>query len=325
MVELHAADGERTATLRAWTILCRIEKLADLPFVLMQRPAAVVSREMIERRTHCLHAAKVPPQLRKALLLGMYFLGDGRSVTLQQTLSGTGIANATPVGYARALYNSGGVQIRFRSRRFGSAGNNWKIALVDIGASIVVPSTSVSLLPDGVTTQVVLRRNAGGIQATAQEVCDAINNYRPNAPLPIVADVVVAGTVPAALAATNLSGGVEPASNGNLYRFVPAANISGGLFFFEQGKTWEIQSIEGAFDGAATPLSVEVRVCNVTEGLDLRSSESVVVFATSLTTAPLHFSITDVKMPLQPGQALAVYVNAQGLIRCTARPQSPWS
>lgn len=254
----------------------------------------------------------------------MYFLGDGRSVTLQQTLSGTGVANASPIGYARALYNVAGVQIRFRSRRFGASGNNWKISLVDVGAGIVVPVTTVTLLPDGVTTQVTLRRNAGAIQATAQEVCDAINAYKPWAPLPLVADVVAAGTLTTGLVATSLTGGLDPTSNGSLYRFVPPANTSGGLFYFEQGKSWIIESIEGAFDGAATPLSVEVRVCNVLESLDLRPSESVVAFATSLAAAPIHFSITDVQIPLQPGQAIGVYVNGQGVVRCTGRAESGW-
>jgi len=256
----------------------------------------------------------------------MYYLENGSSVAIQHVLTGSGTANGSPLGYARLLYSVGGVQIRFRARRFGLAGNDLKVALVDVGAGLIIPSTSVKLLADGVTTQVILRRNGGGITATAQEVCDAINNYLPHKPLPVLADIVAAGTLTAGLAATNLTGGLDPLSaKGGLYRFAPAANVNGGLFFFEQSRPWYVETIEGAFDGAATPLSIEVRVTNVTEALDARSGESVVNFAASLTTAPLHFSLTDLRLPLLPNQAIIVTVNAAGVVRCTARPSSGWS
>lgn len=244
----------------------------------------------------------------------MLDLGLGSTVCLQHKLSGTGVFNGSTLGYAKYTYSSGGASFVVRSRALGTEGNAYSIQLVNVGTGREVTTTTAKL--EGVVLKVYLKRTTSAITATATEVVNAINALPSGNKF--IAALVTAATIPAALAATPLTGGLDATGTAGLYKFTPAANTAGGLFYFDQKTPWFIRGFAGSFSGVITPT---VSIVNVDDGLNVVSGESIVVYSQSLAGSPYDFTYASIELPLLPGQALLVSAAAQGVVRVYARPE----
>lgn len=109
--------------------------------------------------------------------MSRFNFADAGVYCLQQTVSGTGVFNGTPVGYASYSYSSGGVAFKLRNPYLGTDGNAIKVQLVAPTGD--APATQVAYDYALRTLRVMLRGTASAITATAQEVVDAINNMDP--------------------------------------------------------------------------------------------------------------------------------------------------
>jgi hypothetical protein len=248
----------------------------------------------------------------------MILFDTGSTICLQQTVSGTGVYDGTQVGYARLTYSNGGVVFTVRATQVGTAGNALKLALV-------APTDSTQTVAgfDGTTVTVFLKRTAGVISATAAEVVAAVNalfSSKPSSDLKMTAAVGTAGTIPAVLAATSLAGGIDPTVvNPALLKFAQATNSNGGMFYFEQTRAWVISSVTARFSAAGLP--IKIAIVNIDNALNPVTNEEVAVWEP--TTTDNYAALEDMKTPVMPGQALTITATAQGMVRVTARAESP--
>lgn len=245
----------------------------------------------------------------------MYPIQNGLSFLVQQSVTGTGAFNGSEYGRALGRFpyaasaGSNNV-VRISARLYGLDGNAYQLQLLDLGAGINNPATTVS--EQGSKIIVTLRRSSsGGILATAQEVADAINRAR----LGVGAWYEGSGNgVVAAQAATvinNVRSGVNSTQRGpNVEQYIWSlpVNDDGGFFYFEQEQPVLVHQFEAKFDiPSGGPHTVTVSRVNLTPNLEPIAGESIPVFVwDQLTATRPDISFSDVGIILHPLQALTV-------------------
>lgn len=210
--------------------------------------------------------------------------------------------------------------LRFLAPEIGADGNGMKVEL--IGPHAGRPqSTRAQWDPSARKLSVWLGTNVTGtITATANEVAAAVNAVKD--PLsghraPIGASVVTngAGTVDP-LAATNLAGGVDPTHRAGMY-LLDAGSGNVGLFVF--GRTpgpFLIRSVEGQYSGVVATTKVTLEKLNLDDGYNPIESSATVIASWEVTPTAPEASLSDLKFPLMPFQALRVKANGLvGVVR----------
>lgn len=245
-----------------------------------------------------------------------YVFADAGVYCIQHTVSGTGVFDGTPVGYASYTYSAGGVSFKVRSPYLGTDANGVKLQLVAPVSNM--PATMVEYDQAMRVLRVRLKGTATAITATASEVVDAINNMlRPVLYAGLISDGVVGALSPA-----SLSGGLDPdlsASRG-FPKFALAANANAGLFYFDQTRPWKVHAVGGQLSANQNPVTIEIvnvdRSLAVQPGRVLLSSQSVNNTNHDIIGSRLDF-------PLMPGQALLVNCGPhQGTVFVWAAPIS---
>ncbi len=228
------------------------------------------------------------------------------AVSMQQTIDSPGEYDGSHVGRATADLGSGGALVRIRAREFGSDGNSISIEFYDAGAPNIVLTTTVQIVSLNVI-KVNLRRSAGAILATADEVADAINNFRvtlnPSQKLPIVAHPDGTSVV-TAIAATLLSGGLDPEIVAPMVKFTTTDN--GGLFYFDQTEPLVILQMECNFTGMAGPTVVSFQMANLDPGLEVIPAETAELFNGTVDVGTPYISFVDSKIIFLPRQAFLI-------------------
>jgi hypothetical protein len=227
-------------------------------------------------------------------------------VSMQQLLTGPGTYNGSYVGRASLDVGGGGALVRYRARAYGLDGNSVTVEQFDSGAPNVVPVTTVQLLSAN-SVRVILRRSAGAILATADEVANAINNFRnssnPTQQLPVVAHA--GGTsVVAAAAATPLAGGADPTIVAPQLKFTTAG--AGGLFYFDQTDPLVIRQMECQFVGMVGAVNVSFQIANLDAGLEPIAAETATIFSGAVNVGQPFVSFADASFLLLPRQAFLV-------------------
>lgn len=227
---------------------------------------------------------------------------EGSTFCLQHTVSGTGRFTGVPLGYATYKYSSGGIQFDVRADNVGTYGNEQKIEL--IAATGVTPNTTARYSAQRKTTTVLLARSSGSITATAAQVCDAINALRDSGAGVLQAGVRAAGTIPAALAAQSLAGGLDPdVTAGRAYPKLTAADTPAGLFYFDQRRAWRILSVGGEVSGDSTVAGV---IVPINRALIPDATPTSPLFSSALSGSPRRLTSANIDVPLMPGQALSI-------------------
>lgn len=250
----------------------------------------------------------------------MYPLSLGELFTIQQRVTGATF-DGTDRGRASALLPafSGGTQLRVRSRLYGSASNAYQVELVDRGAGQNVAETTAFL--ESTVAKVVLRRTAlGGIQATPQEVVDAINRVQ-EAAFPVRAELVGSGSALAgAIAPTALTGGADPTRVGcrGLLFDTEYVGVSAGFFHFEHDQPVLIRKVECEFVSPPTA-DVYFYTVNLTPAYSEVAGQRCETWVEPISSAEPGRGLADVNIVLLPEQALVCAFAASGLVRVTAR------
>lgn len=248
----------------------------------------------------------------------MYPVTTGVTFAVEATVSGTGgFDGATERGRASVTIpgpiSSGNVIVR--AKRYGVLANAYTIQFVDPGAGQTNPVTTVSQI--GTAIFVRLRRNSGGILATADEVARAINAFG-DYTFPISADAVSSSpTVVQAVATTPLAGGLDPFSidlAGRIF-YSKFTNQNVGVFYFENTfDAVQIRKVQCNFVvGGACKLKIETVA--MTPGLGLDTTRKGPVLEADISPSTPDFGITDIRDPLLPYQAL--------LVRCLDGSSNP--
>ena len=245
----------------------------------------------------------------------MYPIQNGLSFLVQQSVTGAGAFDGSEYGRALGRFPLAAAPgannvVRISARLYGLDGNNYQLQMLDLGAGINNPATTVS--EQGSKIVVTLRRSAGGgILATAQEVADAINRAR----LGVGAWYEGSGNgVVAAQAATainNVRVGVNSTQRGpNVEQYIWSlpTGTNGGFFYFEQDHPVLVHQFEAAFNiPSGGPHTVTVSRVNLTPNLEPIAGESIPVFVwNQLTPLRPDISFSDVGILLHPLQALTV-------------------
>lgn len=237
--------------------------------------------------------------------MARFNFADAGVYCIQQTVSGTGEFNGTRFGYAVYRYSSGGVVFDVRCPYLGTDGNGIKFQLIAPTSDCLV---TFAVYDKALRTlRVHLKGSAAGITATAAEVVAAINGMeRPV----LFAGVVTPGTIPAALAPTNLSGGVDPdiSASYSLPKFTVPTNGDGGLITFDQTRPWKILSVGGEFAAAGT---YQVEIVNVDKALNVIPGLSINLMEQTDSTAPYQLRSSRLDIPIMPGQAVLVKSDGQ--------------
>lgn len=229
---------------------------------------------------------------------------------MQQIVGAPGAYDGSYVGRASVTFGAGASLVRCRARRYGTDGNNLTVQLYDAGAPNVVAATTATLVSAN-AVRVSLRRNAGALLATADEVAAAINGFRnsnnPAQQLPVVCHSGGAGVV-AAAAATALTGGLDPQLVAPLVKFTTTAN--GGLFYFDQTEPLVVRQMLGKFAGMGGPVDIAVQVANLDGGLDSISAETATIFTGNVDVTQPYVSFADASFLLLPYQAVLIVPTA---------------
>lgn len=227
--------------------------------------------------------------------------------TVQQAISGAGaVFDGAEVGRASRTFGTGAAQIVFRSRVPGASSNAYTVALVDPGGT---NSSNVFLWTTSTSLRIVLRRNAGGILATAQEVADLVNaqeNGKFYATAGGADPLVAAG-------AASLAGGIDPVVEQGTYRYAAASTAHGGLFVFGHDVAIDVIHVSGRFTlGGATALKLQV--VSLSKNLAPIEAEAFTFHSASLDTTEPSFHVNP-GLTLPPGAAIRVSIAAPGLAR----------
>lgn len=240
--------------------------------------------------------------------MALYSFADAGVYCLQQTISGAGVFDGTPVGYASYTYSAGGASFKVRYPFLGAQGNGFSLQLVVPTGT--APTTRAVLDASTRTLRVMLAGAAGVATATASDVVAAINALE----RPVLFAALVSEGVVDALPPTALAGGLDPdlsASRG-FPKLVPASGVNGGLFLFDQTRPWKLLGVGGQLSGNRNPVTIEVvnvdKALQVLPGRVLLSSQNVNDSGHRITGSRLDF-------PIMPGQAVLVNCgNVQGTV-----------
>ena len=236
----------------------------------------------------------------------MYPIQTGNPFMVQQIVSGSGGFTGVDYGRATGAVGSGNNGLQLSARLYGAHGNDYTLQLVNAGAGVAVAGTTAT--QSGNNVIVSLRRTTSAITATAIEVAQAINAIHCGLAARHTGTGlgVVAAYGPTAL----MSGGYEPVLRGQpatQFLWTPAANVSAGLFFFEQEETITIRQFEAKFTISSGTHSVTVSRENLDESLQPILAESIPVFAWDhLTSTNPDIAFSDVGIIVHQNQALKV-------------------
>ncbi len=247
----------------------------------------------------------------------------GRSYTIQQIVTGTGVFDGTHQGLASLSIGSGGSEVRISAKLYGTTANSLTVAFTDAGAGQTVPSSVVTKV--GTAISVKLKRTAGAITATADEVATRINAVANG-----VICAVAGGTDLVSVAsAANLTGGLDPTpgpDGSSRFTWEYDTNTNGGLFYFENAEDLIVREIEAKFTiGMGGSYSVVFSKVNLNSALEVVSTESIPCFVwDSLTTARPDIAENDIRIILHPYQAISVTTSADlpGLVRIGVRREA---
>jgi hypothetical protein len=256
----------------------------------------------------------------------MYPITLGDTFSVQQSVTGTGVFNGTDFARARVTlgpFGGGGV-IRFAARLYGTPSNAYSVQLVDPGAGVAYPATTVE--QNGSVIKVHLRRSTIAILATPGEVAIAINAQM-NFAFPLRAFAQVDTGVCDAVAATPLTSGADPSEilgdelyPNQLFKWV-RVNLDGGYFHFEQREPILVRQFEAKMI-LSFPTTLKWSIVNLTADFMNITAEKIPVFVQDLTLAAPDITVTDVRIPLMFNQALVCDCAAAGLVRVVARREA---
>lgn len=233
---------------------------------------------------------------------------DGDIWYQQHNISGTGVFNGTPVGYAMYTYAAGGASFRVRYPDQGTDGNAFTFSMI-APTNAEVTKTYAQVDMKAKACRVFLKGTPGAITATAAEVVAAINN-----PVGQVigqnfarlgAGLITGAVIPAGLAPVNLSGGLDPdlSVSYSSPRFTAPANANGGLFTFGQARPWRLLGVGGELNANG---KVTIQVVNVDAGLGLTTDIGVVLSEQTLNVVPRHLMSVNYNFPIRLGQAVKI-------------------
>lgn len=238
----------------------------------------------------------------------MYPIQTGNPFMVQQIVSGSGGFDGSDYGRATGIVtgSSGNNGLQLSARLYGAHGNDYTLQLVNAGAGVAVAGTTAT--QSGNNVIVSLRRTTSAITATAVEVAQAINAI--HCGLAARHTGTGLGVVAAYPTTALMSGGYEPVLRGQpatQFLWTPAANVSAGLFFFEQEETITIRQFEAKFTISSGTHSVTVSRENLDERLQPIAAESIPVFAWDhLTSTNPDIAFSDVGIIVHQNQALKV-------------------
>jgi hypothetical protein len=236
---------------------------------------------------------------------------------IQQIISGTGVFDGSPVGYARREYSDTGAEIEFRAKCAGTDGNAYKVGWPV--PTETIPKTIVQWDEPVKTLRILPRAAAGVILATTKEIVDAVNHYK--APsrmaggggtaerggMPLVAATPSDVLVPSALAVGLLTKGLDPHADlaPCVLRYTAATNDNGGIFIFDNHVPWTITDVGGHIDNTTAYTVKIINLLDDGEGLLIASGTS---------NASGFFGHPNLCAVLMPGQAVLVEAACDGTV-----------
>lgn len=251
----------------------------------------------------------------------MYPVAIG-SYLVQQRVTGTGVYSALEFGRAKVTLPNGdpNAVVYVAAKAYGLGANALTISLVDLGAGITYPTTTVTQV-GGVVTVTLQRDSIGGLQARAVDVADAINAFLAfGTPLRARFGGTGLGIV-AALAPLAFTGGLDPVLGPayagaltNVFKWT-RDNLDAGFFFFEQETDLILRQLEFNFTGVGASLSLTVSRVNLDAGLEPIATEKVPFFEGTITPSAPDLAVSDVRVLLHPFQAVLVECAAAGVAR----------
>lgn len=241
--------------------------------------------------------------------MARFSFADAGVYCVQQTVSGTGVFNGTPLGYATYTYSAGGAAFRVRCPNMGTDGNGIRFQMIAPTSDALV--TTADYDQSSRTLRVFLKGVSGIITATSDEVVAAINGMeRPV----LFAGLITSATIPVGIAPINLSGGLDPdLSAGYAFpKLIPAANINAGLIIFDQTRPWKLLSVGGQFNAGG---QYTVQLVNVDKALIADTSMTLSIIDQTDSTSPFEIKSSRIDMPIMPGQAVLIDSDgAQGTV-----------
>lgn len=234
------------------------------------------------------------------------------STFLQQTITGSGNFTGVEVGRAARTMGAAAAAVTVKAVELGADGNDLYIQLVDQGG--VVVQTQARWV-DATHLKVYLRRSAGALLATAQEVAAAINAL----PEPAKLIAFAGGTDPVVVAANGaLVGGLDPTHVHAEHRLTPPADVHGGLFIFGNIDTIDVLQVLGRFPGLVGATTVKLQVVSLGPGYEPIEAEAFTFFTATVdgTTADIF---CDKHPVLGPRQAVRVLIASPGVVQVVVR------
>jgi hypothetical protein len=236
--------------------------------------------------------------------MARFSFADAGVYCVQQTVSGTGVFDGTPIGYATYLYSAGGAAFKVRCPNMGTDGNGIRFLMVAPISDALV--TTADYDQSSRTLRVFLKGTGGVITALASEVVAAINGME----RPVLwAGLITEATIPVGVGPINLSGGLDPdvSAGYSFPKLIPTANVSGGLIIFDQTRPWKLLSVGGQFSAGG---QYTVQLVNVDKALKVDTSMSVSIIDQTDSTSPFEIKSSRLDMPIMPGQA--IYIDSDG-------------
>lgn len=231
------------------------------------------------------------------------------SVVLQHTLSGTGAFTGVEVGRSSLTIGAGNGAMVFKARHFGTDPHTYTVRIAD--PKRLTPAIVVRWKENDRILQVVPAHNGTAITSTAAQVAAAVAELV----LPITCDYGGTGVNVAIEGSGALAGGLDPtAVRQTMFKFIPAANVNGGLLVFNQPFNIVVQQVEARL--AASALWT-LSAVNLDEGLREITGESV-VYATSTSQ---DIFLANLNIVLAPLRALKFVSATQGVVRACVHRQ----
>lgn len=236
----------------------------------------------------------------------MYSLDTTGAVTVQEEIGGGAtFTGVTELGRAKLTMG----QLRFAAKLLGTAANSYQVQLVDPGVNGTLRVRQL-----GVLFQVTLARTAGSLSSTPQHVAEAINA----ANLPIVA-AYTGSTLLTAVAATPLTGGLDPVRVGNRFEWVRGTGVDGGFFYFEQQEPILIRSLGVRLATPGGLVNASFGRVNLTKSLEVVAGSYIPDREFQFDPTHTFYSVGDMRLVLDRYEALVVKVALEGTVKVTVQ------
>jgi hypothetical protein len=251
----------------------------------------------------------------------MYPIDEGSVFLVEHNCQGTGVFNGTDFGRAKLTLGAGASSVRMCAFKYGTDANSLSVEFVNVGAGVTQPTTKVEFSSS--IMSILLRRNAGAILATADEVAGVINQYFREKNGPITATSGGTGVVVPALGA--LSGGINPTKGpgGTIFTY-ERVNLNGGLFLFENKVPVIIRGFEAKL-AASGPCTISFERVNLNENQEEIAGTGIPFFVwDDIDVTKPDISVNDIREVLHPFQAVRVTTTAAftGRVRLDVRKES---